>query len=323
MMLQRYHFQVKHRQGSSLHIADTLSWATLDDSVSAKVQGFEVFRLEIEATPIDRNPGLLPRTEARLQDAYQNEPGKVSLLSLISKGWPQTKTSIPIQLHPYWFFGDELSVINGIVYRGAQVLIPPSLQKGILSSIHRNHMGTESNLRIAKDISFWPGMRSAIVDICNACTVCTQYGSLEPKDPMQSLPVPSTACKFVSPDICTIGCSNYLVSVCHYSDWIEVEKLENMHADTIVQKTKAHFARFGIPEYAHTYEPQLFQENTSSSLVTTLSKTLCLHLTIQKEMRRQNQLSRYLSRCWMIDYIKVLQHINTKRVIQCQNRWVH
>ncbi len=25
---------------------------------------------------------------------------------------------------------------------------------------------------------------------------------------------------------------------------------------------------------------------------------------------------------WLIDYIKVLRHINTKRVIQCQNRWV-
>ena len=27
--------------------------------------------------------------------------------------------------------------------------------------------------------------------------------------------------------------------------------------------------------------------------------------------------------CGLIDYIKVLRHINTKWVIQCQNRWVH
>ncbi len=29
-----------------------------------------------------------------------------------------------------------------------------------------------------------------------------------------------------------------------------------------------------------------------------------------------------IGRDWLIDYIKVLRHINTKRVIQCQNRWV-
>ncbi len=48
------------------------------------------------------------------------------------------------------------------------MLVPPSLQKDILSSMHRNHMGDESNLWMAKDILFWPGMSSAIVDMCNA-----------------------------------------------------------------------------------------------------------------------------------------------------------
>ena len=52
---------------------------------------------------------------------------------------------------------------------------------------------------------------------------------------------------------------HYLVTVCHFSDWIEVDKLENLSSTTVVEKTKAHFSRFGIPAVCHTDNgPQFF-----------------------------------------------------------------
>ena len=35
---------------------------------------------------------------------------------------------------------------------------------------------------------------------------------------------------------------------CHYSDWVEIDVLPNTLTATVVQLTKAHFVRFGIPE---------------------------------------------------------------------------
>ena len=45
---------------------------------------------------------------------------------------------------------------------------------------------------------------------------------------------------------------SYLVTVCHYSDWIETDQLENTLSSTVINMTKRHFARFGIAEVCHT-----------------------------------------------------------------------
>ena len=44
----------------------------------------------------------------------------------------------------------------------------------------------------------------------------------------------------------------YLVTVCHFSDWIEVDELDDTLATSVINKTKAHFARFGVPRICHT-----------------------------------------------------------------------
>ena len=44
----------------------------------------------------------------------------------------------------------------------------------------------------------------------------------------------------------------YLVTVCHFSDWIEDHELDDTLATTVINKTRAHFARFGIPRICHT-----------------------------------------------------------------------
>ena len=45
---------------------------------------------------------------------------------------------------------------------------------------------------------------------------------------------------------------SYLVTVCHFSDWIEVDALPDTLSATVINATKAHFARYGIPRICHT-----------------------------------------------------------------------
>ena len=58
--------------------------------------------------------------------------------------------------------------------------------------------------------------------------------------------------ELVSQDICTHEKKDYLITVCHFTDWIEVDELQDTLAATVISKTKAHFARFGIPQICHT-----------------------------------------------------------------------
>lgn len=251
MQLQRYTFRVTYKRGTSLYLADTLSRAPLQGPVSAKVTGFEVFRLGLECID-EHNPRLLPDTVATLRTEIQSDSVMQELMRSIIDGWPQERAQLNPALRPYWPHRDELSILNGLIYRGPQVLVPPQLQSFMLQRVHLNHTGAESNIRLARDVLFWPGMKSNIQDMCDACAMCAKYGKTAPREPMKSLPIPSRPWQLVSQDIFHHEDKNYLVTVCHFSDWIECDPLDDTLSSTIVNKTKAHFSRYGVADVCHT-----------------------------------------------------------------------
>ena len=250
MRLQRYHFTVTYKPGPTMYLADTLSRAALKKPPSAKVTGFEVFRLMVENPP--ENTRLTTPTQELLKQETKLDRSLSRLYSVIVAGWPSEKQLLPDCLHPYWTYRDELSVQDGIIYKGCQVLVPQKLIPYMLKRIHSNHMGAESNIRMAREVMYWPGMRAAIHDMCSACSVCAQYSVTLPKEPMRSLPIPASPWQLISQDIFSLDDKSYLITVCHYSDWTEVDELPDTLASTVIQKTKAHFARYGIPSQCHT-----------------------------------------------------------------------
>ncbi len=116
-------------------------------------------------------------------------------------------------------------------------------------------------MRMAREVLFWPGMRSAIQDTCHACSDCAKYQTQAQCKPMKSLPVPDLPWQLVSQDLFIHEDTHYLVTVDHYSDYIECDELENTLAKTLVKKTKQQFGRHGIPEQVHTDNGPQFTSN--------------------------------------------------------------
>ena len=83
---------------------------------------------------------------------------------------------------------------------------------------------------------FVPGMRKSIQDMCDACGTCAQYGTTSPKEPMRSVPIPTRPWQIVSQDICELQNQSYmyLLTVCHFSDWIKGCALRADLHDTIL-----------------------------------------------------------------------------------------
>ena len=65
---------------------------------------------------------------------------------------------------------------------------------------------------------------------------------------MLSHDIPDCPWSVVSQDILMWEGKWHLVTTCHYGDWVKIDILPNTLTATVVQLTKAHFARFGIPE---------------------------------------------------------------------------
>ena len=249
MRLQIYQFSLQYKKGTSLHIGDTLSRAAPPTPVQAKVRGFEVFRLELAHSDNDHNPRLMDVTEELLKSETKNDQTLTDLQQTISSCWADDKQHLAPHLRPLWTFREELSTQNDIVYKGQKVLVPQSVHSTMLGKIHENHFGAQSNIRMAREVLFWPGMRKAISNMCDTCSVCAKYSRTLTKEPMKSLPIPTQPWQIVSQDIFTHEQKDYLVTVCHFT--VCHELLDTLSA-TVINKTKAHFARFGIPQICHT-----------------------------------------------------------------------
>lgn len=247
MRLQRYKLIVKYKKGSTMLLADTLSRATLPTTNDSKQTNFEVFRIDMEEDN-PPTPGLKNQTLHDIKQATAEDPVSHNLVKIITEGWPDHKTLLPPGLSPFWTYRDELTVTDGIVYKGLQVLIPTPLKNTMLHRIHVAHLGPESNIRMCKDILFWPNMKADIQDMCQACGKCAQFRVQNQKEPMSSQPTPQYPWQFVSQDLCCFESGNALVTVDHYSDFIEVDELDNTLASTITARTEAHIARHGVPE---------------------------------------------------------------------------
>ena len=66
------------------------------------------------------------------------------------------------KLQNYFPFREELSLLNGVVFKGEQIVVPLSLPDCIIDKVHASHLGIQGCLRRARDAFFWPGMRKQV-----------------------------------------------------------------------------------------------------------------------------------------------------------------
>ena len=107
--------------------------------------------------------------------------------------------------------------------------------------------------------------------------------------------VPSRPWQKVGADLFTLHDKDYLVTVDYYSNYWEIDRLYGTLSTTVIQKLKAHFARYGIPDELVTDNGPQF---TSSSFNHFTTKWDIQHrtssLTTLNLMGRRNLLSNQL-----------------------------
>ena len=177
MTVQKYSIDVVYHPGKYLVIADTLSRAFLpeppDETLEAK---FEVNVISI-----------VPISEAKWSQLKQNTQADdqlQKLLSVVKSEWPDKKQDIPTECSPYWNYRDEISMLEGVLFKGEKVIIPSSMHTEMLKCIHNSHLGIEKCKRRARDILFWPGMNSQIQDVVSNCCICNRYQRRNTKEPL-------------------------------------------------------------------------------------------------------------------------------------------
>ena len=67
--------------------------------------------------------------------------------SVIMNGWPDEKQDLPAELIPYYSFRDEMSVQDGLIFKGQRVIVPFSMRPEMKTAIHSFYSGIDSCLK--------------------------------------------------------------------------------------------------------------------------------------------------------------------------------
>ena len=157
------------KKGKDMHLSDMLSRAFLDGS------GEEINLDWSEVNAVK----ALPISEERLSDMRslaEEDEALQKLKRVIMEGWPETKDKLHVLVKPYFPYRDEMTLHDGIIFRGERVIVPTKMRGKVREILHTPHLGEESTLRRARECLFWPNISAEINTVVNGVTIIRDVG---------------------------------------------------------------------------------------------------------------------------------------------------
>ena len=205
----------------------------------------------------------------RLVHASEGDESLSALRDIISEGIPENRAQLPTILQAYHQYRDRLTVVDGVIVYDERVVIPDSLRREVLDTLHGAHQGCSGMMGRAAAAVFWPGMTSDIARTREMCGSCNRSAPSQPSAPPTLPPTPEYPFQLQCADYATYNGVNYLVLVDRYSGWLSIYKVGSGEFDskTLIKILKNHFCTFGIAgELATDGGPQMTSTETQKFL---------------------------------------------------------
>ena len=187
-------------------------------------------------------------TWQQLKNAAADDPVQHTLRAVIKRDWPDSKADVPECVHPYYDIRDELTVLEELIFKGQQLVVPRVLRKELMEKTHSSHIGIEGCIRRARDTFFWPRMTVELKEYISKCEVCLTHRSGQEKEPILQHEFVARPWGKISADLCELDNRTLLVVSDYYSNYVEVARLNTLTSRAIIKSLKEIFARFGIPD---------------------------------------------------------------------------
>lgn len=242
--LLNYTFTVQYRKGEQNKVADALSRNPLDTSEPSFAFEEEVVA-QVEA--------MISKLE--VQQATTCNTALRQVMEYTINSWPARK-QLPKELHPYYEVRSELSVVDSILLRGDQVVLPSQLQKQALALAHAGHPGIVRMQDLIRCTYWWPAFRKHVEQYVSDCQICnsadksakSQQGPIEPTE-YPPRPWVKVAVDIMGPfHSAPQDCRYAIVMVDYYSKWPEVMFTSCVTSQSVIGFLTSVFSREGLPE---------------------------------------------------------------------------
>ena len=160
-------FDVQYRKGKEIPLADILSRVTPTP--------LEEDGIQLPIVAVNLIMSNIPVSSTGIELIHEETPKDPTLTLLrhhTHMRWPVDCRMLPQELHTFWNYREDLSMENGLITKGARLLIPSTLRRKVLEQIHDGHLGIEKYMLKARDSVFWPGIYNDIRETVEKCGIC-------------------------------------------------------------------------------------------------------------------------------------------------------
>ena len=242
MRLTRFNIKdVRHEPGKLLYTAETLSRKIAQRQIPLPIIDENEMNALI-ASVIKALPASDPKLK-EIQQAQEKDEICQQIKKYCLDKWPD-KHQVSNAIKPYWSIRGELTIIQNILLKGKQLVIPTSLQSQTLNRIHEGHLGINKCRERAKISVWWPRLSTEIKQMVENCKICSKYRQQRP-EPLIPTPLPTKPWQLIASDLFVLERSNYLLVVDYSSSYIEVVKMPKSTSSlAVIQALKTIYARY-------------------------------------------------------------------------------
>lgn len=132
----------------------------------------------------------------------------------------------------------ELTVVDGLVLRGEQLVIPEELQPIVVQLAHEGHMGYDKTISTLRESNWFPGMGDMVRKYVETCLACQANDPSTDQEPLKPTKLPDRPWQYIHADYKgPIGHKYYLhtfidqyskypvVEICTSTSWEQMEPM--------------------------------------------------------------------------------------------------
>ena len=133
-------------------------------------------------------------------------------------------------LRPYWCYRDNPSVIDGVVMKGRQIIIPMALKPQVLDQLHTNNMGIEKTKLLTCKSIHWVDINTDIEKHIKTVTRL-EFQQTQPKEKIIHHEIPLRLWEVLGADVFHFNNKNYLCIVDYHNKFPVVKRMEGLSTE--------------------------------------------------------------------------------------------
>ena len=153
LQVQSYSLTVKWKPGDQLYMADALSRAYLHETEvsvhniamvlsNSYEPGTEEPETKVQVDVLSKCRVTEEYLE-RFKQETENDKTLQVLSQVVLKGWPEKRKQCQKEILQCWNVRDELTVYDGVLFKGEKLVVPVSLRAEMKKKVHSAHLGIE------------------------------------------------------------------------------------------------------------------------------------------------------------------------------------